>query len=299
MNRSIQIPTRPDGRAYPGWSIGIYAGPSLQALASHPDAHNPVLTRHDVTDIPAGFLADPFLAPVDNGWLMFMEVMNAETGRGEIGLARSRDGVEWSYEGVVLREPFHLSYPYVFEADGRHYMVPETLDAGAVCLYVGDPFPTKWRRLAEMIPGQFADPSIFAYGGRWWLLCCGNPHGHDMLNLFSAPTLEGAWVEHVASPLIEKDKQSARPAGRVLICDGRPVRFAQDCAMRYGTAVHGFRVTDLGTTTYAECPLQDAVILGPGEESWNRIGMHHLDPHQLRNGEWLACVDGCGPAASG
>jgi hypothetical protein len=28
---------------------------------------------------------------------------------------------------LALREPFHLSFPFVFEHRGEHYMVPETL----------------------------------------------------------------------------------------------------------------------------------------------------------------------------
>ena len=59
---------------------------------------------------------------------MFIEVKNAETRHGEIALARSSDGVAWRYDSVVLREPFHLSYPHVFKTGGRYYMTPETLD---------------------------------------------------------------------------------------------------------------------------------------------------------------------------
>lgn len=25
---------------------------------------------------------------------------------------------------------------------------------------------------------------------------------------------------------------------------------------------------------------------------WNAHGMHNIDPHQLDNGQWIACVDG-------
>ena len=251
MNRVSPSPRRRDGRAYPAWSVGIYAGASLQTLAGHPEAHNPVLTRHEVTDIQAAFVADPFLIREGDSWWMFMEVMNAETGRGEIALARSYDGVEWSYEGVVLREPFHLSYPYVFARDGQHYMIPETLAAGAVRLYTGDPFPTKWRHVRDLIPGAYADPSIFERDGRWWLLCCGNPCGHDMLNLFSAPTLEASWHEHAIRPLIENDNRRARPAGRVTISEGQLIRFAQDCRPQYGTGVRAFLLSELTTTSYA------------------------------------------------
>jgi hypothetical protein len=298
MNRVDLCPRRADGRAYPAWSVGIYAGASLQTLAPHPGAHNPVLTRHEITDISAAFVADPFLVRDGECWLMFMEVMNAETGRGEIALGRSPDGIEWSYESVVLREPFHLSYPYVFASDGRHYMIPETLGAGAVRLYAGDPFPTKWRHVRDVIPGAYADPSIFERDGRWWMLCCGNPYCHDMLNLFSASRLDGDWQEHAIRPLIENDNRRARPAGRVTISEGQLIRFAQDCHSQYGTAVRAFQVTELTTTSYAETELGPAPILGPGKASWNGRGMHHVDPQRAADGSWLACVDGCAPAAT-
>ena len=63
-----------------------------------------MLTRHEVTDIPAAFVADPFIVRDGAQWLMFIEVKNAETRHGEIALARSSDGVAWRYDGVVLRE---------------------------------------------------------------------------------------------------------------------------------------------------------------------------------------------------
>ncbi len=52
-----------------------------------------------------------------------------------IGLARSRAGHHWSYDRVVLEEPFSLGYPYVFEADGQYYMMPETLELKEVCVF--------------------------------------------------------------------------------------------------------------------------------------------------------------------
>jgi hypothetical protein len=294
MSRAPQTRHR-DGRADLAWSIGIYSGTSLQTLAPAHGVRNPVLTLHEVTDIRATLVADPFLVPHDDGWVMFMEVKNAETRRGEIAMARSSDGMEWRYEGVVLQESFHLSYPYVFAAEGRYYMTPETLDAGAVRLYTGDPFPTKWRYVKDLIAGIYADPSVFEHEGRWWLFCSGEPFGHNMLNLFSAPTLEEGWDEHAIRPLIGNDKSLARPAGRVTIFDGKPIRFGQDCRPQYGTAVRAFRVTELTPTSYAETQLGTGPILGPGEETWNRFGMHHIDPQRTKDGRWIASVDGRGP----
>src|SRR5262245_46202668 len=115
------------------WSIGIYTGDSSFQLRARPN--NPVLTNTDVTDVQAEFVADPFMLHADGRWYMFFEVLDRETQLGVIALATSDDTVNWNYEQVVLAEPFHLSYPYVFEWQGERYMIPETLGASAVCLY--------------------------------------------------------------------------------------------------------------------------------------------------------------------
>src|SRR5215213_9172561 len=68
------------------WSIGIYTGDSPYRLK--PATHNPVLTRADVTDRSATFVADPFMIRHKNLWFMFFEVMT-NTDRGEIAFATS------------------------------------------------------------------------------------------------------------------------------------------------------------------------------------------------------------------
>jgi hypothetical protein len=116
------------------WSIGVYRGGSPLRLGPPAGARNPVLTRDDVSDVPAAFVADPFLIRVDGKWHMFFEVMNWLTRLGEIGHAVSDDGVTWAYQQIVLSEPFHLSYPYVFEWKGDYFMIPESYQAGgAAC----------------------------------------------------------------------------------------------------------------------------------------------------------------------
>ncbi|HEX6047213.1 MAG TPA: hypothetical protein VFZ22_22175 [Pyrinomonadaceae bacterium] len=271
------------------WSIGIYTGDSPFQLA--PTTPNPVLTHTDVTDIPAAFVADPFMIRRDGRWHMFFEVMNRETRRGEIALAVSDDGFSWTYERIVIRESFHLSYPYVFEWQGECYMVPETLGAGAVCLYKADDFPTRWSRQQKLIDRSHADPSILRFDDLWWLFVCATPFQHDVLRLYFALDLDGPWKEHPRSPIIRGDKYRARPAGRILCLDQRVIRFAQECVPRYGTRVRAFEISELTRERYAEVERKHPV-LSPGGQEWNGSGMHHVDAHQLPDGKWIACVDG-------
>ena len=117
------------------WSIGIYAGRSPLQLAPLPKIINPVLTAWDVKDIPAQYVADPFMLQSGSSWYMFFQVMNAATRCGEIGLATSRNGLSWQYQQIVLHESFGMSFPCVFRWNDDFYMIPETAQAGAIRLY--------------------------------------------------------------------------------------------------------------------------------------------------------------------
>jgi hypothetical protein len=250
-----------------------------------------VLSAEDVTDVPARFVADPFMIRVDSLWHMFFEVLNNQPNRGEIGRATSPDGLNWRYERIVLQGPFHLSYPYVFRWNDDFYMIPETLGPNAVRLYRATRFPDEWTYVKDLVPGQHADPSIFFFDEKWWLFTCPNPYKHDTLSLYSAASPISNWTEHPSSPLISGDKTMARPGGRVLNYDGKLVRFTQDCYPTYGRRVRAFEITELTATTYKEHEAADSPVLSPGSSGWNASGMHHVDAHRV-GGSWLACVDG-------
>lgn len=274
------------------WSIGIYTGASPFELRPPANIPNPVVTATDVTDIPAEFIADPFMLQHNGRWHMFFEVLNRETQRGVIGLATSDDAFTWTYQRVVIEQPFHLSYPYVFEWQGDHYMIPETLGASALCLYKADDFPTRWSLQHRLIEGQHADPSIVRFDDLWWMFTCTQPYGHDILRLYFARDLVGPWKEHRRSPVITNDKSRARPAGRIVQLGRHLVRFAQDCVPDYGTRVRAFEIKQLTRDTYVEGEHANSPILSPAAQGWNAMGMHHVDAHQQSNGNWIACVDG-------
>lgn len=273
------------------WSIGIYSGPSLADLKPAIEAHNPVLSANDVSDVPAQFVADPFMIEAQGSWYMFFEVMNEATGKGEIGLATSRNGLRWDYQQIVLSEPFHLSYPYIFSTDGEYFMIPESYEAKSIRLYRADPFPRKWSYVATLLEGVWVDSSIFFLDGRWWMFSNPVAPENQVLELFYADTITGPWQRHPMSPLISGNNRIARGGGRVVVLNSRPVRFSQDCFPFYGTRVRAFEVTVLTTSNYKERELEFSPILSAGEESWRREGMHHIDIHQVDH-VWLACVDG-------
>ena len=281
------------------WSIGIFEGSSPLELGDAAGVANPVLTAADVRDVSAEFVADPFLFRRDSRWYMFFEVAVGRRGtHGSIGLATSEDGRVWDYERIVLREAFHLSYPFVFETGGEIYMVPESSAAGAIRLYRARRFPEDWEFVRTLLEGRLVDPTLFHHGGKWWMFT--STPGNDELRLHFADDLLGIWKEHPASPIIRGDRRIARPAGRVVtLPDGRLVRFAQDAVPDYGTRVVAFEITRLDESGYEEAPVGRAPILGGSGSGWNMDRMHHLDAQRLGPGQWMACVDGRGQPLPG
>ena len=272
----------------PDWTNVDHAPFNLTEPAS---ITNPVITRNDVTDVSARFVADPFLFYENDQWYMFFEVFNINSGRGEIGLATSSDGLHWNYDQIVLSEEIHLSYPFVFKHNGEYYLIPETYMANEVRLYSATAFPYNWTYVSTLVAGRdFVDPSLFYYNNMWWMFV-GGP-GHSSCYLFYSDSLTTGWTEHPMSPVVNNDASKARPGGRSFVFDNdRVIRIAQKDDVVYGEQVRAFEVDILTKTDYAEHEIPESPILKPSGIGWNRTGMHHFAPWWNGN-HWLCAVDG-------
>lgn len=274
------------------WSIGLYSGPSVLDLEDPPQVANPILTYRDVSDIDATVVAHPFILKADERYLLFFTAKNREGDAGEIALAESQDGWKWSYRQVVLKAPYHLAYPYVFEWEGEFFMIPEEVADEAVRLYKAVNFPTEWRLEATLLEGEaFISASVAYYKDRWWMFV--GLQGNETLKLYSADQLRGPWTEHPKSPIVDKNPDIARPGGRLMILEGELYRMGQDCYPTYGSSISAFRITSISPTVYSEERVEDPIIGGTGQ-GWNAKGMHHVDAVQLERQLWIALVDGVG-----
>jgi hypothetical protein len=275
------------------WSIGIYAGDSPFSLSPCANAKNPVLHPKDIPGRQVQLIADPFMVCSGGTWHMFVEVVDPLARKGEIALATSSDeGMNWQYQGVVLSEPHHLSYPFVFEWQGQHYMMPEAFRSKGVQLYRAEEFPTKWKKIQTLLSREILiDGTLFRHNEIWYMFAATREYG-DTLHLFYADDLCGPWHEHPANPIVVDNPIEARPAGRVIFWDNRLFRLAQECQPLYGTQVTAFEITQLNQKQYRERSLGDQPVLKGTGKGWNALGMHHMDAHPLPNGRWIACVDG-------
>lgn len=268
------------------WSIGIYSGNTPFDMKSIKE--NPIITKESITDIDALFVADPFMIKENETWYLFYEIKDSYDLKTYIGLSESKDLINWDYKGVVLKENFAISYPYLFKWKETYYMIPETYLTNSIRLYKAIDFPEHWVFVETLIEGKdFVDPSIIRYDDKWWIFV--STTQNKDLYLYYADDLSGTWAEHLLSPIIKDNKNIARPGGRIIEYDGNLYRFTQDDEPYYGNQVWAFKITKLTETEYEEELVGN--IIGKGNLGWNSKGMHNFDAHEL-DGGWIAVVDG-------
>ncbi len=252
------------------WNIGIVDAPIETFLT--PGARPPV--RWLPEPARGAFLADPFMVETADGPVILAEGFSYAVGKGYIAALAPTPGGGFGPPVAVIREPVHMSYPYIVRHDGRIYCIPETGAARAVHLYEATDFPHRWERRATLIEGFAAlDATLFPHEGRWWLLCSAMDGTHGAtLHAWHAPAILGPWTPHTANP-IKRDVGSARPAGTPFVHAGQLYRPGQDSAATYGRAVVIHRVLLLTPTAFAE---EAVTTVEPYADGPYRDGLHTL-----------------------
>ncbi len=241
---------------------------------------------HILADPGIRFFADPFPARWQGRDLVFVEDFDHRTQKGILSVAEVLADGRTGAVRPVLEEPWHLSYPFLFEDEGAMYMIPESSAAKRVVLYRADPFPHRWVPEAVLLDGiEASDATIVRHGGRLWLFATtrdGQGAHSDMLSLFHAPALRGPWTAHPLNPVLI-DAAAARPAGNIVVRDGRLWRPVQDCSRGYGRGLGLAEVTRLDEEGFSQAV---RTLIRPEDAGWGRR------LHTLTTNGFVECVDG-------
>ena len=254
-----------------GWRFVEQGQPDVLDLLDHPREG-----WHDLPDDGHHFYADPFPVVHDGDTWLFVEDFDHRLGRGVISAVGFDEDGPVGVPRTVLEHDVHLSYPHVLEHDGEMWMVPETSGAGRIELYRAGHFPTvgaasgcscrTWSRATPPCSGATAP------GG------CSRRSRHggsfsDTLQAWTADQLWGPWTPHRTAPLVV-DIASARPAGRVVIRDGRVLRPVQDNRNGYGASLLLTEITRLDADGFDQRVIGS---LAASPESWPGRRLHTLN----------------------
>ena len=203
------------------------------------------------------FWADPFVITENNRHFVFFEELPFATEQGHLSCMEVfRDGSHTKPK-VILKKPYHLSYPNVFAFQSNYYMVPESGDNGVISLYRSTNFPYEWQHEYSLMEGLHAyDSTLIEHEGMWWLFACvaaeKGMSGNEELHLFYADSpLSQSWEAHPMNPIIS-DASRARPAGKFFHWEGELFRPSQDCAGSYGAGVNINKIVELNKQSYVE-----------------------------------------------
>lgn len=217
------------------------------------DSNNTLYRFNDLLPPKDRFWADPFAVKDGDRYYVFLEEYPYETAKGHISVMElDRKGVVNGPRKVLERD-YHLSYPFVFEWNGNHYMVPETAANKTIELYRAKSFPFVWQfEKVLMTDVRAKDATLAEVDGTWWMFVSIAEHSiPDELYLFSAPSPLGPWTPHRRNP-VKSDVRGSRPAGALFEWNGEVYRPAQDSSGRYGYAISINRVTQLDHEQFRE-----------------------------------------------
>lgn len=190
--------------------------------------------------------ADPFLFEKDGKTYLFVEVFDNVTEVGFIGCSEYVDG-HFTEPKEVLKESFHLSYPYVFEKDGKIFMMPETHEDNCIQLYEAVDFPTKWKKCKVLVSDVNAVDTVIENDLLIASIICSENDMSVDLAVFDENGNETAY-----SPAYTKcfDK---RGAGRIFSHKGIRIRPAQSCENNvYGGKVIFNQIEQCDNEKYSE-----------------------------------------------
>lgn len=223
------------------WRIGLVEAPIAAAVGDLGAQRVRWLTEEP----PFAFLADPFGLWRDGRLHLFAEAYDYRTRHGVIDLLEFGPDLELTARRTVLREPWHLSYPFVLEADGQTWMIPEAHRSGALTIYRATAFPDRWEPAARLeLDTPAVDATPFRHGGLWWLAY--SPSGSQAekqgrLHLAYAEALTGPWRVHPGNP-VRLDRASSRPGGTPFLDEGILTLPVQDCSATYGGGLRLLRI---------------------------------------------------------
>jgi len=257
------------------WRVGLVEAPIADIARRGFPADAPVRWLGEEGRLK--FLADPFGVWRDGRLHLFVEAYDYRTRHGVIETIELGADFTPIRRAVVLKEPWHLSYPQVFAADGEIWMLPEAYRSGAVTLYRAAAFPDVWEPAARLeLDTPAIDATPFRHDGLWWLAY--SPTGpqrwkQGRLHFAFAERLTGPWRTHPGNP-VRDTLASSRPGGTVWIEEGLPRLPVQDCTRTYGGAI---RILNISRLTPERFEAEASAPLGspPGAGRYAH-GLHTL-----------------------
>lgn len=208
---------------------------------------------------PIIYKADPFLFVKDKELFLFYELQHWDDP-GYIVMVKTSDLHTWTSPKVVLRESFHLSFPFVFEDNGTVYMIPESQEADSIRLYKANEDLTSFSYVRTLLKKERSDGihynlndnHVFYKDERYFLFTSYQKNWMYYQELYvTDDLLDGEFVKHPQSPICVSN-EFGRNGGSLIFYNGKLLRVTQDCHKDYGDNISLMEIIRLDENHYEE-----------------------------------------------
>lgn len=230
--------------------------------------------------INKNFLADPFLVKKNGELFCFAEEFDYKKKQGKIVCFKLSEN-KFDNKKIILRENFHLSFPYIFEYQNKLFMCPDTSEISQIRLYVCINFPYKWKFYKTIFKNiKAVDTIIFKKQNIWWMATnvdrsSSGDFNHDLSVYYSNNgPLTNRWHEHSKNP-IKNNSEGSRNAG-LIINKNKIIRVSQNHGFdNYGESIDFNDVISIHKNRYKEKKV-NSDLLNKIRNSLKSKDIHHI-----------------------
>ena len=203
------------------------------------------------------FWADPHVIFKDDKYFIFVEEYLYKTKLGRLAVLEVDKKGRVGEPITILEKDYHLSYPNVFELDGKYYMIPETSANKTIDIYECVGFPHQWAfKMSLMTDIDAVDTTLLFHNDKWWLFANvaenkGSSKNDELFLYYADELFTTSWTAHAQNPIIS-DTSCSRPAGKIFAYNERLYRPSQDCSGLYGRGFNMAEIKELSEEVYEE-----------------------------------------------
>jgi beta-xylosidase len=180
----------------------------------------------------------------------------------------------YSQPRTVLNSESHLSYPIVFNENGKMYVFTENAQDGGLISYEYNADAVKFYNKKQISDLPLLDGTILKENGMYWLFATLlGQNSLSQLHIYYADNLFGPYKEHQKNP-VRDNLNGSRPAGSFIRVDDKIYRPSQNSPNYYGESITIQQIKKLTETEFEE---EEYMTITPDKASEYNFGIHTIN----------------------
>lgn len=192
--------------------------------------------------------ADPFPFEYAGETYVFAELYDYFHGKGTIGYCKRNPDGSFTKWKQIIKEKWHLSFPYICVSDNTFYIIPESYQSNELYVYQAEVFPDQWKKTAVLRSELACADTVFLRDcGQLYGITLRQENAEKSMQMF---TVKDGKAENLQT--ISRDMSFSRNAGKVIDMDGKRYRVFQDCENGYGKRIGFSQILSIREGEYKE-----------------------------------------------